>query len=68
MYRKQQMDYIKIDSDQWDDVNQVWRVLEYFRRDGSTAVDLVLENAYTKEVVQRVVPSHQIVELEAKDW
>jgi hypothetical protein len=62
------MSYIKIDSDNWDDVNQVWRVLECVRREHSTGVSLVLENAYTKEVFHRTVPSHQIIELEAKDW
>jgi hypothetical protein len=62
------MNYIKIDNDNWDDINTVWRVLEYVRREHTTGVSLVLEDAYTKKVVHRVVPSHQIIELEAKDW
>ena len=68
MYRKQQMNYIKIDSDDWDDINAVWRVLDCVRYEHTTGVSLVLEDAYTKKIIQRTVPSHQIIELEAKDW
>jgi len=62
------MDYIKIDSDQWDDVNKVWGVLEYHTRPNSTGVDLVLEDTSTKQTVHRVVANNQIEWLEAKDW
>jgi hypothetical protein len=61
------MDYIKIDNDDnWD--NKVWLVLEYHNNPNSTAVTLVLEDTNTKEVTHRVVASHQIEWLEAKDW
>lgn len=62
------MDYIKIDNDKWDDLEKVWSVISYTTRQGSTAVDLVLEDTTTKEVVHRVVSSNEIEWLEAKDW
>ena len=62
------MSYIKIDSDDWNDINTVWRVLDRVEYEHTTGVSLVLEDAHTKKIIQRVVPSHQIVELEAKDW
>ena len=62
------MDYIKINSDYWDDINKVWSVLEYHSRPNSTAVDLVLEDTSTGQTMHRVVASHQIEWLEAKDW
>ena len=62
------MDYIKIDNDNWDDHNKVWAVLEYHTTPGSTAVRFVLEDTQTKETHERVVASHQIKWLEAKDW
>jgi len=62
------MDYIKIDSDQWDDANKVWGVLEYSTRPNSTAVDLVLEDTTTRQTIHRVVANNQIEWLEAKDW
>ena len=62
------MDYIKIDNDKWDDLNKVWGVVEYSARPNSTAVNLVLEDTSTGQVVHRVVASHQIEWLEAKDW
>lgn len=62
------MDYIKIDNDQWNDLGKVWRVLEYHTRPNSTAVQLVLEDTTTNEVHTRVVASHQIEWLEAKDY
>lgn len=62
------MDYIKLNNDNWDDLNQVWLVLEYHSNLNSTAVSLVLEDTNTKEVTRRVVANHQIEWLEAKDW
>lgn len=54
------MKYIKIDSDNWDDVGKVWLVLEQFTKPTSTACQLILEDTSTKEVTHRVVSSHQI--------
>ena len=62
------MKYIKLHNDRWDDLNKVWVVLEYRTREDSTAVNLVLEDAYSGETTHRVVASHQIEWLEAKDW
>lgn len=62
------MDYIKLNNDNWADLNQVWLVLEYHNNPNSTSVSLVLENTDTKEVIHKVVAHHQIEWLEAKDW
>jgi hypothetical protein len=61
------MDYIRIDSDNWDDVGIVYAVLEYSKSNSSTAVTLILENVETKKVTKRVVANHQIVWLQTKD-
>ena len=37
------MQYIKIDSDYWNDINKVWFVHEYTTRENSTAVTLTLK-------------------------
>lgn len=62
------MQYIKIDNDTWADHGKVWAVLEYYTKPETTGVHLVLEDTQTKETHQRVVASHQIEWLEAKDW
>lgn len=62
------MDYIKIDNDDWSDLNKVWAVVNYSRRPNSSAVDLVLEDPNTKNITRRTVAEHQIEWLEAKDW
>ena len=61
------MDYIRIDNDHWDS-NKVWVLLEYNPRPDSTGVHLILEDPDTKETASRVVASHQIEWLEAKDY
>jgi chorismate mutase len=61
------MDYIKISSDDIYDSCRVYKVLEYIRRDNSTAVELVLE-ASENEIIRRVVAYHQIEWIEDKDW
>lgn len=61
-------EYVKFDTDKWDDCGVVYALLEYHTRPGSTAVDVVVENPSTGEVTHRVVASHQIEFLEAKDW
>ena len=60
------MDYIKIDNDQWSDLDIVYKVIEYKTRTNSSAVDLVLE--YNGESIRRTVANHQIEWLEAKDF
>jgi hypothetical protein len=62
------MDYIKIINDEWSDFNKVWTVLEYNNNPDSNTVSLVLEDADTKQVIHKIVTSHQIEWLEAKDW
>ena len=61
------MDYIKINAD-WNDTNKVWAVLEYDNNPDLNTISLVLEDADTKQVVHKIVESHQIEWLEAKDW
>lgn len=58
------MDYIRIDSDMWDDAGVTYSVLEYNKPQDSTGVSLVLENCKTKEITRRVVAHHQIVWIE----
>lgn len=62
------MQYIKIDSDAWNDINKIWFVHEYTTRENSTAVTLTLEDTATGEIQTRVVAQNQIEWLEAKDW
>jgi hypothetical protein len=60
--------YIKIDSDDWQDVGKIYKVVEYFRRNNeSTAVELKLE-LQDGQVVDRVVPYHWIEWIEDGDW
>ena len=61
-------EYVKFNTDQWHDVNKVYRLVEYVTRPNSTAVSLVIEDTVTKEVTQRTAASHQIEFMEAKDW
>lgn len=62
------MQYIKIDSDMWNDINKIWFVHEYTTRENSTAVTLTLEDTATGEIQTRVVAQNQIEWLEARDW
>ena len=61
-------EYVKFNTDQWHDVNKVYRLIEYVTRPNSTGVSLVIEDTVTKEVTKRVAANHQIEFLEAKDW
>ena len=52
--------YIKINSDEWEDADNIYKVIEYFRRDpASTAVELTLEYTHGQKV-RRVVSYHWI--------
>ena len=52
--------YIRINSDEWQDVGVVYKVLEHFRHNPeSTAVELKLEKE-DGTVIQRVVANHWI--------
>lgn len=63
------IEYVRLNTDMWEDAGKVYRIVEYMRRPNSTGVSLVLENAYKpEEVIHRVVAEHQIEYLEAKDW
>ena len=53
------MGMITIDSDEWQDAGQIYNVLEYNRRENSTAVELTLELT-GGQIVKRVVPYHWI--------
>lgn len=58
--------YIKINSDEWQDVGEVYRVLEHFRHNSeSTAVELKLEKQ-DGTIVRRVVANHWIEWLDGK--
>ena len=54
------MKYIKIDSNNWDDVGKVWLVLDQFVDPTSTLCRFILEDNSTKEVVHRAVSPNQI--------
>jgi hypothetical protein len=59
--------YIKINSDNWEDVGKIYKVHEYFRpKSESTAVHLVLE--FNNETIKKVVPYHWIEWIEDGDW
>ena len=51
--------FITIDSDRWEDVDKVWKVVKQTRRKDSSAIDLVLEER-DGTIVERTVPSHLI--------
>lgn len=60
--------YIKINSDDWADASQTYKVIEYFRRDPkSTAVELLLELTGGQKQ-RRVVPYHWIEWIPDGDW
>jgi hypothetical protein len=61
-------EYVKFNTDQWHDVNKVYRLIEYVTGPKSTGVNLVIEDTVTKEIIQRTVANHQIEFMEAKDW
>lgn len=61
-------EYVKFNTDNWDDLNKVYRLIEYATRPNSTAVSLVIEDTITREVTQRTAANHQIEFMEAKDW
>jgi hypothetical protein len=61
-------EYVKFNTDNWDDLNKVYRLVEYVTRPNSTGVDLVIEDVVTKEVTKRTAANHQIEFMEAKDW
>ena len=63
-----QTGYILINSDNWADAGQLYKVIEYSRRDpGSTAVDLLIENS-SGETQRRVVPYHWIEWIPDGEW
>lgn len=60
--------YIKVNSDMWDDLNKIYKVIEWSRTDpGSTAVKLILETP-DKQIIKRTLPIHWIEWIEDKDW
>ena len=61
-------DYVKFDTDMWDDNGRVYSIIEYVTRPNSTGVSVVVEDTLTGEVKHRVIASHQIEFIEAKDW
>ena len=54
--------YITLDNDRWDDLGKRYFVLEWRRRDGSTAVDLILEDEYGNTHHRTEALSHIVVE------
>ena len=61
-------EYVKFNTDNWDDLNKVYRLIEYETKPGSTGVNMVIEDTVTKEILHRVAASWQVDFLEAKDW
>ena len=53
------MDKIKIDSDDWNDVGRIYSVHSAERREGSTALELVLEDE-EGNITHRTVAHHQV--------
>lgn len=53
------MDYIRINSDLWEDLGKIWFVEEYKTREDSTAVELVLRDSLGN-VNKRTVSINQI--------
>jgi hypothetical protein len=51
--------YVKIDSDDWEDVGKIYKVVSYFRRSNSTAAELELELENGK-TIRRVVAYHML--------
>jgi len=53
-------EYIKINSDMWEDAGTTYKVIDYFsRKPRSSAVELTLEHPNGQEI-HRVVPYHWI--------
>jgi hypothetical protein len=63
-----QTGYIVINSDDWADVGQLYKVVEYSRNNPkSTAVELVIESS-DGQTQRRVVPYHWIEWIPDGDW
>lgn len=56
----------KLNTDNWDDVNVVYTVHSYSRREASTGVMLNLESP-DGDIVTRTVPIHEIEWIEDED-
>jgi|APGre2960657404_1045060.scaffolds.fasta_scaffold645910_1 hypothetical protein len=52
------MNYIMLNTDNWEDVGKWYRLVSLNRRTNSTATELVLE--YNGKTFERVVAYHQI--------
>lgn len=59
--------YVSIDSDEWQDLGKVYRVVEYNRGNHPTSVQLTIENE-DGQLHQRVVPSYSIRWVEGKEY
>jgi len=51
--------FITIDSDRWEDLDKIWKVVSHKRRENSSAIDLVLEESDGTKI-ERTVASHLI--------
>lgn len=56
------MDYVTLNTDNWEDAGKKYRLISLWRRDGSTATEVVLEHDGVQS--SRVVAYHQIDFLE----
>jgi len=52
------MDYIMINSDDWNDAGKKYKLIKLERRPGSTATELILE--HDGKLIHRTVPYHNI--------
>lgn len=58
--------YITLDNDKWEDLGKRYFVLEWKRKAGSSAVDLVLEDKYGN-IIRRTEPISYIIEEYSND-
>lgn len=56
--------YITLDNDKWDDLGKRYFVVEWSRRDNSTAVDLILEDEDGNTLHRTEALGHIVVENE----
>ncbi len=60
--------YVKINSDSWDDVGKLYKVIKYqlFEVNTSTAIELSLEDS-SGATIKKVVPAHWVEWIKDED-
>lgn len=59
------MDYIRILSDNWDDIDKIFRVISYETYPNTTGAKFVLE--HDNKTITRTICSHQVKWLDSDD-